>query len=142
MPCKLFKDILFLLLTLTGILPVFSVMPVELVFMPPPCRLRALSRRRRLLLSRCSFCLFCTSIRAVMKVFFTSFSNSSSSRRANWLISSSEYSQMAASTRCSSSTSAELGIRLRPVEQVKVGRGRDKYFVKKCHFFDGASAKC
>lgn len=102
-----------LLRTLAGMLPVFSAEPI---LMPPPCRLRALSLRRRLLLSRCSLCLFCTSIRAVMNVFFTSFSNSSSSRRANWLISSSEYSRMAVSTRCSSSTRAELGIRLRPTE--------------------------
>lgn len=112
-------------------LPVFSMEPMEPVFIPPPCRLRALSRRRRLLLSRCSFCLFCTSIRAVMNVFFTSFSNSSSSRRANWPISSSEYSRMAASTRCSSSTSAELGIRLRPAEQMRVESGTDEF-----HFVD------
>ena len=102
-----------LLVTLAGMLPVFSV---EFV---PPCRLSALSRRRRLPLSRCSFCLFCTSIRAVMKAFFTSFSNSSSSRRASWLISSSENSRMVASTRCSSSTSAELGIRLRPAWKIR-----------------------
>lgn len=122
-----------LLLTLTGMVPVFSVGPVFPAFtvgIPPPCRLRALSRRRRLLLSRCSLCLFCTSIRAVMNVFFTSFSNSSSSRRASWLTSSSEYSRMAASTRCSSSTSAELGIRLRPAEQMKGGRDNGFGFVQ------------
>ena len=40
--------------------------------------------------SRCSFCRFCTSMRTEMKLFFTSLSKSSSSRRASCCTSSSE----------------------------------------------------
>ncbi len=97
-------------LTFAGMLPVCS----ERV---DPCRLMALSLRLRLLSSLCSFCLFWTSIRAVMKVFFTSFSNSSSSLRASWATSSSEYSRIAASIRHKISSSAELGISLSPAWQ-------------------------
>lgn len=68
-----------------------------------------------LAVSLCSFCLFCTSIRAEMKLFSTSFSNSSSSRRASCCTSSSEYCLMAASISSSSSFSSDTDSLFTPV---------------------------
>lgn len=72
-----------------------------------------------LAVSLCSFCLFCTSMRTEIKLFFTSFSNSSSSRRANCCTSSSEYSLMAVSISSSSSFNSDADSLFTPMTKSK-----------------------
>lgn len=72
-----------------------------------------------LAVSLCSFCLFCTSMRTEIKLFFTSFSNSSSSRRANCCTSSSEYSLMAVSISSRSSFNSDTESLFTPMTKRK-----------------------
>lgn len=67
--------------------------------------------------SRCSFCRFCTSMSAEMKLFFTSFSKSSSSLRASCCTSSSENLRMFVSVSSRRSFSSATLRVLTPAEK-------------------------